>query len=232
MIEAPELLRRIGHEHRFEAMVAMRPLVENPITYWKMMNLAWTTAELISPHTFAVEELFGHHVECRAAFMGLADRRALAALPETIKVWRGTSFPSQDGWSWSLNRESAEWFGRRWPISGEAYLIEGEVERANVIAYLGDRGEAEIVVSQDHVSVLNVHDLDISDLDPQWQISYLARTGQLGIDDMPIPLEAKYEASYRQFIAELRHWNLTDLADKHEKRIEASLAIGRDLARR
>lgn len=70
------------------------------------------------------------------------------ALPEKLTVWRGVS-PGRErlGLSWTDNRETAEWFRKRFERDGKkGYLLEAEIGKAEVLAYFNGRNENEIVV--------------------------------------------------------------------------------------
>lgn len=82
------------------------------------------------------------------------ERRVLANQPDTFTIYRGTEAPDGlgAGFSWTLSRERAVWFARRFD-KGEPTLITATVGRARVIAYLAGRGEEEIVVLPEHVTI-------------------------------------------------------------------------------
>ena len=70
------------------------------------------------------------------------------ALPEKLTVWRGVS-PGRErlGLSWTDDRETAEWFRKRFERDGKkGYLLEAEIGKAEVLAYFNGRNENEIVV--------------------------------------------------------------------------------------
>ena len=50
----------------------------------------------------------------------------------------------EDGLSWTLSKEVAEWFASRFENDGE--IIEKTVHKTEVIAYFNDRDEEEIVL--------------------------------------------------------------------------------------
>jgi hypothetical protein len=77
--------------------------------------------------------------------MWAKDRRALEGLADKIEVWRGCKKKShiQGGLSWTVDKDGALWFARRFAEAG--YLGRGVVLKEKVWAYLGDRKESEIV---------------------------------------------------------------------------------------
>lgn len=83
------------------------------------------------------------------------------ALPDELTVYRG--FQREEGgeeygWSWSLNRETAEWFARRWP-NGEPMIATMTVNKSDVLAYFNDRNEAEIVLHPEELNEMPIEAL-------------------------------------------------------------------------
>ena len=75
------------------------------------------------------------------------ERKALAALPDRLTIYRGVHIKKGTlrGLSWTLDRERAEWFANRW-AKRRPYVVEAEVLKSDVRAHFLARGEAEIVV--------------------------------------------------------------------------------------
>jgi len=75
------------------------------------------------------------------------ERKALAALPDRLTIYRGVHIKKGTlrGLSWTLDRERAEWFANRW-AKRRPYLVQAQVLKSDVRAHFLDRGEAEIVV--------------------------------------------------------------------------------------
>ena len=85
--------------------------------------------------------------------MMASERHQLAALPERVTVYRGVNAYSEpSGLSWTLDRERAEWFARRFPERPDypglvfSYVITGRVLRGRIIALFNARQESEVVV--------------------------------------------------------------------------------------
>jgi len=79
------------------------------------------------------------------------ERATLASLDEAITVYRGYTHPGDHvAPSWSLSRSKADWFAIRLlgyrPGASSGYLATATVSRDLVIAYIGGRGEREIVI--------------------------------------------------------------------------------------
>jgi hypothetical protein len=100
-----------------------------------------------------LEELLEHF---GSAMMMPEERDELASMEFPITVFRGgTGDPRlvAMGMSWTLSRETADFFAYKWPArwgNQEApVVLRREVDRDDVAAYFNDRAECEVVVSHD-----------------------------------------------------------------------------------
>jgi hypothetical protein len=106
--------------------------------------------------------MLGLPIPDRAAMTPTDCRRWLRSAPDTIRVFRGVQAedPAQaraaalSGYQWTLDPEIAEWFARRFLSAGSMsktgilpWIIQTDVRKADIIAYLPERGEDEIVIS-------------------------------------------------------------------------------------
>lgn len=69
------------------------------------------------------------------------------SLPDEITIYRGCSWSSgKEGISWTLDKKTADWFARRWLDSGErGYVWSAKISKKNIIAYINNRGEKEVI---------------------------------------------------------------------------------------
>lgn len=77
-------------------------------------------------------------------WMSHDDRNVWAALPEEITVYRGVCHDG--GYSWTLNEDTAKWFAQRGLNDSTGEVIEKTVPKAETFAYLGGRGEDEVLI--------------------------------------------------------------------------------------
>jgi hypothetical protein len=64
-----------------------------------------------------------------------------------VMVWRGAEcLKHARGLAWTLDRDRAEWFARRFSRDGRGYVWEARVPRCRIFAHLTGRQEAEIVL--------------------------------------------------------------------------------------
>ena len=97
-------------------------------------------------------------VSLAARWFRLADKKSLmyddeyetyTALPENFIVYRGvTPGRNPNGMSWTREYDKAEWFSNRF---GEGYVLEGTVNKKDVLAFFSRRGEEEIVIEAKNV---------------------------------------------------------------------------------
>ena len=105
-------------------------------------------------------DLFENRQSGRAEhIMNDAERKALADLPGVIQIYRGYRGPDWQGWSWTLDRERADWFARRPTRDGQPKIAVAQTRRADVIALLNGRNEREIVVDPHDVTNCRVERL-------------------------------------------------------------------------
>jgi hypothetical protein len=75
-----------------------------------------------------------------------------AGLPEVVEIWRGQDASDERTWvSWSLRRDVAEWFVTTATHGPHARCVEGLlvrrlVPRKEILAYIDDRREAEVLL--------------------------------------------------------------------------------------
>ena len=73
-------------------------------------------------------------------------------LDEVVTVYRGvTSYNAKNvkALSWSLNRDTAEWFAHRYGEEGTVY--EAQIEKKHICAVFLGRNEAEVIVDPKHL---------------------------------------------------------------------------------
>lgn len=134
----------------------------NPLCndYWRHLRKIWTETELPHEDLDAWIEAWAFAHGRRVSVMRKAERLALAALPETVTIWRGAlgRAAAISGLSWTTNRDEAIWFAHRWSFDPRkrAMLAEATVPREAIFAYLLDKSEHEVVVDPIRVSVVRV----------------------------------------------------------------------------
>jgi hypothetical protein len=108
----------------------------------------WTDSDNIWQEITNWKRLWASGRPGRDVVMDEDEREALAAMPDEITVYRGTTNKKGiRGLSWTLDRDQAVWFARRYTQikNGNGVLTTGTVQKKDVMAYFTGRNEQEIV---------------------------------------------------------------------------------------
>ena len=89
------------------------------------------------------------------------ERKALRAMSDTLVIYRGIAQGLNEmGWSWTLDYDKATWFARRFQSADRIpVVLTGSVSRTDVVGYLTSRGEEEIAVDPEHVTLISTERL-------------------------------------------------------------------------
>lgn len=88
-----------------------------------------------------------------ALLMNEEDYQQFMDLPDTVTVYRGvTSLNAKNikALSWTLDRDTAEWFAHRFGENGTVY--EAQIQKQHIYAYFSGRNEAEVIVDPKHLT--------------------------------------------------------------------------------
>jgi hypothetical protein len=120
--------------------------------YWELLGSIWLDTEnLYEDRATWLQALTATRSGRARWLMDEEERATLASLGSEITIYRGYSHPGGHlAPSWSLSRSKAEWFATRMvgfrPDADYGYLATATVSRNDVLAYIGGRGEREIIV--------------------------------------------------------------------------------------
>lgn len=73
-------------------------------------------------------------------------------LEDPVTIYRGvTSYIAKNirALSWTLDRDTAEWFAHRFGEEGTVY--EAQIQKSHILAFFGGRNESEVVVDPKHL---------------------------------------------------------------------------------
>ncbi|MYZ46453.1 hypothetical protein [Propylenella binzhouense] len=159
----------------------------HPVGYWPSVADLWQHEEGLHRSTEDWLDLWRAEHPDRGSCMSPEDRAVYDQLPEVVKVWRGVSCADDDdpeafilnGLSWTLSREKAEWFARRWSRFGilqdretptgeirnvrvtRAILAATEVHKSVVLAYFNGRDEAECVLDPVFIEEIEIIEIPV-----------------------------------------------------------------------
>jgi hypothetical protein len=130
--------------------------------YWELVGSVWTDSENIWQNRPDWDSIFEEYDHSRMAeyIMDDDERAKLHALPDVVTIYRGAiSDFNEDGLSWTLDKDRAAWFARRFVDShgGDPVVLHGRVAKHGIMAYFDGRNEDEIVVwPEDAVDIFKV----------------------------------------------------------------------------
>lgn len=82
-------------------------------------------------------------------------------LPESITVYRGVNEYNAENikaLSWTLNKDTAEWFANRFGNNGTVY--QAEIEKQHIFAVFDGRNESEVIVDPKYLTdITEVQDM-------------------------------------------------------------------------
>jgi hypothetical protein len=155
-----------------EFLAALQKVAKTPKLssndYWKIVRHAWALSKTPTLYSSMWMKIFQLNVESRQLFMTPREYAWLYERPAVLNVYRGCINPTIPGISWT----TIKCLGRRYPKSprlhGNAhdfvalrtrFLLEGQVEKEKVIAYLNGRGETEVIVPPDSVVITSFSEM-------------------------------------------------------------------------
>lgn len=136
--------------YRPEALRQLAPELDD-LDYWSFVGEIWRDTENSWQCRNVWIQLFKTQRAGRENMMDAEERQILAALPDSLTVWRGISRQEHaQGFSWTLSRSRAHWFACRFRARN-AEVLEGRIAKKDVLAYFKGRGEDEILALPEHV---------------------------------------------------------------------------------
>jgi hypothetical protein len=142
--------------YRLMALHDIASDITDDAAYWSLVGRYWIDSENIWEDLPTWHEMWTSTRPERDRVMSDEDKAVLRDLPDTVTIWRGvTRRKAADGMSWTIDRSKAVWFANRFAeLEGrERILVQGTIEKGNILAYLDSRGESEIVVDPANVRI-------------------------------------------------------------------------------
>lgn len=135
------------HERPWRPDVLSRQIPRDWEGFWALAGSVWTDTEFPYLRASLWRELFSD--PAAATMMDEDEREEYERLGEEFTVYRGAlAGANEEGLSWTLDRDRAEWFSRRWEgtVPGKPVVLERVTTKERAIALLSRRGEREILV--------------------------------------------------------------------------------------
>lgn len=145
--------------YRFDALTTL--ITEHDIPsdddMWKLVRDVWIDSENVWQHFDEWCELLSN--EDSMLMMTTDELAEWNALDAIVPVYRGAKLEiNEEGLSYTLSKERAEWFARRFANEDEpAVVIRASVPQHKIIALMHGRGEEEVLVLPEDV-VINYYE--------------------------------------------------------------------------
>jgi hypothetical protein len=147
--------------YRLEALLDVRDAADGQ-EFWDLMGEVWLDSENIWQNLDTWKMLWDEPDSHKV--MSEDEAAYLASLPDTVEIYRGICLRheemNEDGLSWTVNPERAEWFSRRQANGNPSYVITAEIDKSSIYAYLDHRGEAEVVVDYTEARIMSYKSFD------------------------------------------------------------------------
>ena len=118
--------------------------------YWKTLGEIWVDSENIWQDVDLWKKFLSSKRPDRNKIMSEEDLAVFDKLPSNITIYRGQLSGRTPTFSWTLNEEKAEWFANRYFTKKRsdvnAEVLTKVINKVDVLAYFGGRGEQEIVI--------------------------------------------------------------------------------------
>lgn len=112
--------------------------------YWSLLASIWTDTENGWQNLDTWRALFASERPGRGHLMDVDEHSTLRNLPDTVEIYRGCEKGvNEDGISWTLNRDKAEFFANRFTKQG--IVLTKQINKSDIIAVFNGRGEAEVI---------------------------------------------------------------------------------------
>jgi len=114
--------------------------------YWKLISWLWQDTESVYENLDTWIELLTQMFDDPQLMMNDKEKKVYNNLPETVTIYRGGI--DDKGLSWSLSKETAEWFANRFDKGYQVFTKD--ISKSQILAYLDGRNEKEIICNLDY----------------------------------------------------------------------------------
>lgn len=135
--------------YRFDALFQIVHELSNK-QYWRLVSDVWSDSDNIWQNLEEWRELWNERRPCKHHAMDATERKTFTRLPREITIYRGfLEGHSADGISWSLDRNKAIWFAKRYTHFDLPHvLLTARAYKPDAHAMLLSRNENEVVIDQ------------------------------------------------------------------------------------
>ena len=142
-------------------------MITDEKAYYQFLKDAWVQSEFPMSGFYDYEDLLNMFLLYDPQSMMDKDELSFYnQLPNELTIWRGVMVEKEldkenIGFSFTLDKERAEWFAKRFAqdSKGTPILIEAKVKKEEVLSVFLIRSEEEILVSPDSVKIIKIKEL-------------------------------------------------------------------------
>jgi len=145
-----ELLIHIQKPYKLNVIYLIRNLIDKK-ELGKLIGNNWSMVEFPHQHKKGeLKKLF--EMSDKNSLMDEEERKKFDELPEVVTIYRGCTTKGKRGFSWTLSKEKAGWFAKRFEtIWGKGKVYKSKIHKENIYAYVRGREEDEVVVNPDEL---------------------------------------------------------------------------------
>jgi len=123
--------------------------------YWKAWRVVWDSCDRFTDYfngdleerDNALGAIFSRHIDSRSAFMTESEEKKLLSLPKQVDVFRGGQQANISGWSWTLDRLTAEQYAFAGATDNRPLLaIASDLSSSAILAYTETDGIPEVII--------------------------------------------------------------------------------------
>ena len=131
--------------YRLNAFVEIVDKINDPKVYWKLLGEIWVDSENIWQNIKAWRKLLSVKTPDRNYMMDELELEEYNKLPDKVLAFRGCQIgKNKNGLSWTLDKDVANMFAKRFRQNGE--VISQEFNKNRIVALFHGRKEKELVI--------------------------------------------------------------------------------------
>lgn len=132
--------------YRFAALSKIEHVLSDE-EFWPLFVSCWTDSENLWQVYEIISPMLRSERGSRECMMNAEEREEFNKLPAVVTIYRGHRDHNGSGFSWTLSKDKARWFAKRFDTKQRAggFVTTGKVRREDIVALLLGRGEQEVI---------------------------------------------------------------------------------------
>ena len=131
----------------------------------EMLKFCWATCESpMNDANVTKKEIVCWFTNANKRFlMNKEEKKIRKSLPQMVEIFRGTRSAAYElGISWTLSREKAEWFAKRFSdYNNEFHVYSYWIDKKDILCYINERNEQEVIVDYNKLKKFRVQELKL-----------------------------------------------------------------------